>query len=269
VTPERREPEIRSITLSPQLSEVARGRGLASEVATEIGFPEERVFDITVASSEAIANAIEHSPVKGAVEVRTILHSDRLEIEVQGPGEFQAPDRTGAIQTRGLGLPLMAKLSDHLALFSGPRGETFVSLTFYLPGVDITGEGAVAPSFANLAEENRLLDDVLRNFPEGFYVLDPDWRIIYLNPAVAQSLGKTPDELLGVVIWEEFPEREADSRALLERALATHSTISVTTHDQRGFWRESTVFPVEEGLAVISRDVTERKRAEETLRESE
>jgi PAS domain S-box-containing protein len=242
---------------------------LASEVATEIGFPEERVFDITVASSEAIANAIEHSPVKGAVEVRTILHSDRLEIEVQGPGEFQAPDRTGAIQTRGLGLPLMAKLSDHLALFSGPRGETFVSLTFYLPGVDITGEGAVAPSFANLAEENRLLDDVLRNFPEGFYVLDPDWRIIYLNPAVAQSLGKTPDELLGVVIWEEFPEREADSRALLERALATHSTISVTTHDQRGFWRESTVFPVEEGLAVISRDVTERKRAEETLRESE
>jgi PAS domain S-box-containing protein len=263
----RTDPLIRSITLSPHLAEAARGRAMIAEVASQAGFLEERVFDITVASSEAIANAIEHSPVKGEVQVRTILRADRLEVEVRGPGEFQAPDRLKNREGRGLGLPLMAKLSDHLALFSGPKGETFVSLTFYRPGVEVGDEGAVAPSFANLAEENRLLDDVLKNFPEGFYVLDEEWRIIYMNPAVAHSVGRSAEELLGRVFWEAFPEREAATRPLLERVRATGSTVNVTTHDARGYWTESTAFPVEEGLAVISRDITRRMEAEEQLRE--
>ena len=125
------------------------------------------MFDITVACSEAMANAIEHSPVKGEVQVRTVLWPDRLEVEVQGPGEFQAPDRLKKRESRGLGLPLMAKFSDHLALFSGPAGQTFVSLTFYLPGRQPKDQDAVPPSFRNLSEEDRLLDDVLRNLPDG------------------------------------------------------------------------------------------------------
>ena len=145
-----------AITLAPHLVEAARGRAFIAEIASQAGFPEDRVFDITVACSEAIANAIEHSPVKGKVQVRTILRRDRLEVEVQGPGEFQAPDRLKKRETRGLGLPLMAKLSDHLALFSGPEGDTFVSLTFFRPGAERRDAGPIAPSFANLAEENRL-----------------------------------------------------------------------------------------------------------------
>ena len=261
------EPIARSITLLPSLAEVALGRAFLAEIASQAGFSGERVFDITVACSEAMANAIEHSPVKGEVQVRAVLRSDRLEVEIQGPGEFQAPDRLRGRETRGLGLPLMAKLSDHLALFAGPNGETFVSLTFYRPGVPVKAEGAVAPTFANLAEENRLLDEVLKNFPDGFCVLDPDWRLIYVNPAVVRSLGRTSDELLGTVIWEAFPEREPVARAAFERARETGSTATLTTHNARGLWRETTAFPLAGGLAVISRDITRRVQAEEQLRE--
>ena len=104
-------------------------------MAREAGFVDERVFDIAVAASEAMANAVEHAPVKGDVEVRVLIFPDRLEVQVEGPGEFRAPpdgrkERCG----RGLGLPLMAKLADDLALCSGPEGSTLVSLTFYRSG---------------------------------------------------------------------------------------------------------------------------------------
>ena len=120
------QPVVRSLILSPHLAEVARVRTLLAEVAAGAGYADDRSFDIMVACSEAVANAIEHSPVRGEIQVRTILRWDRLEVEVSGPGEFQAPDRLKSRETRGLGLPLMAKFSDHLALFSGPKGSTFV-----------------------------------------------------------------------------------------------------------------------------------------------
>ena len=142
-----------AVTLRPELSEVSRGRAFLVEEATAAGFSAERVFDIAVACSEAMANAIEHSPVRGAVVVRALLYPDRLEVEIEGPGEFQAPDRLKERGSRGLGLPLMAKLSDYLALFSGPDGQTFVSLTFYRPGVTPRPHSAFPPSFSNVEQE--------------------------------------------------------------------------------------------------------------------
>lgn len=257
------EPEVRSITLAPRLAEVSRGRALLTEIASQAGFSAERVFDITVACSEAMANAIEHSPVKGEVLVRTILRWDRLEVEVQGPGEFQTPDRLSKRETRGLGLPLMAKLSDHLALFSGPKGETFVSLTFYRPGVEIGNEGAVPPTFANLAEENRLLDDILKSLPDAFFVLDHEGRFVYLNPEALDRVDMSLDDLIGRDVWEVFPDFAPILRHAFEEAEAERSGRQVTAATPDNHWREWTAFPVEDGLAIWARDVTDRKRAEQ------
>ena len=126
-------PEVRTLSLLPELAQAALGREFVAAAAREAGFPDERVFDIMVACSEAIANAIEHSAVKGQVEVQTRTGPDRLEICVQGPGEFRAFRHSDDSRHRGLGLPLMAHLADHLALGSGPRGGTLVSLIFYHP----------------------------------------------------------------------------------------------------------------------------------------
>jgi serine/threonine-protein kinase RsbW len=123
-----------SLVLEPDLVNLARGREFVGKAAREAGFSEDRVFDITVASSEAVANAIEHAPARGKVEITATVHPDRFEVRVEGPGEFQAPRSLEGQPHRGLGLPLMAKLADHLALCSGSCGGTRVSLTFYRSG---------------------------------------------------------------------------------------------------------------------------------------
>lgn len=122
------------MVLAPDLAEVARARHFLRDVAAGTGLSDSRVFDLTVASSEAIANAIEHAPVKGHVEVTALVYADRLEVRISGPGEFQTPNRLAGRVNRGLGLPLMAKLADHLALYSAPEGGTLVTLTFYREG---------------------------------------------------------------------------------------------------------------------------------------
>jgi serine phosphatase RsbU (regulator of sigma subunit) len=38
------------------------------------------------------------------------------------------------------------------------------------------------------------------------FVLDDQWRFRYINPAGAQLLGRAVPELVGTVVWEEFPE---------------------------------------------------------------
>lgn len=220
------EPVIRSLTLAPHLSEVSRGRALIAEVAAQAGFPEERVFDITVACSEAMANAIEHAPVKREVQVRIALHSDRLEVEVQGPGEFQAPDRLNRQETRGLGLPLMAKLSDHVALFSGPKGGTFVALTFYRPG-HLNGQGTddvTPPWIRELVEENELVAAITGTVPVGLYVTDPELRFRWANAAYQEFLEEPyrSQPLEGVFIGDVVPG------AAKARSLEILRTVSCT-----------------------------------------
>jgi serine phosphatase RsbU (regulator of sigma subunit)/anti-sigma regulatory factor (Ser/Thr protein kinase) len=148
-------PVVRLLALAPDLDELARARRFVSDAATQAGFADSRVFDIMVACSEAAANAIEHAPVKGEVTVKTFLYPDRLEIEIQGPGAFETPHKlaNGHLH-RGLGLPLMAQFSDHLALYSGPGGGTLVTLTFYRPGA----EGLRAETIG----ERKLAEDTLQ-----------------------------------------------------------------------------------------------------------
>jgi anti-sigma regulatory factor (Ser/Thr protein kinase) len=123
-------PTRHTLVLRSELAEVQRVRRFLEELASRLGFGPGRIFDITVAVSEATANAIEHAYGAGQVRVEVNVPADRLEVSVQGTGEFHLPAQTSSRHHRGLGLPLMATLADHLALYSAADGGTLVTLTF-------------------------------------------------------------------------------------------------------------------------------------------
>ena len=117
------------------------------------------------------------------------------------------------------------------------------------------------------AERLRATLDSLR---EGVQILSPDWRYLYVNEAVAGHGRKRPDELLGRTMFECYPGIEQTPVfTVLERCLRDQVAETVENEfeypdGQRG-WFELRIQPCCEGLVVLSLDISDRKRLENTL----
>jgi PAS domain S-box-containing protein len=105
----------------------------------------------------------------------------------------------------------------------------------------------------------------LEHISDSFFALDNQWRFTYVNPAAERVLDRRADELLGRVMWEEFPET-ANSAFWDEyhRAMAEQrATAFEEFYPPLGVWLEVRAFPAPDGLSVYFRDMTERRAAEQ------
>lgn len=99
---------------------------------------------------------------------------------------------------------------------------------------------------------------------------DQDLRFTYINRAAEIAFKKSRDELLGKKMTEVFKANDTALRhyneVRSEKRSVTFETISEALGDK---WLELSVYPTETGVACYFRDITDRKLAEETLRQSE
>ena len=115
------------------------------------------------------------------------------------------------------------------------------------------------------------LKSVLHEVDDSFVVLDSEWRYLYANQkAMAFSTEDKPD-LIGRTVWEVFPEVVgSDMEEKLLEAMSTRQPRHFRRLSEfRHRMYEHRLYPVPQGLAVITSDVTELHRAEEAARESE
>ncbi len=118
------------LSIPADLSRVAEVRAWLGDVGASGSLSESRIFDLQVAASEATANGIEHAASE--VELVAWILPDRLIVEITNDGVFQPglyKDHGG--RRRGLGLPLMVSLADHVSVSRMVGGKTRVSLTFF------------------------------------------------------------------------------------------------------------------------------------------
>ncbi len=114
--------------------------------------------------------------------------------------------------------------------------------------------------------------DILDASPDSCVRLDSEFRYTLVNRAAEQLLGKGRDELLGNVLWDLYPELVGTQfEENLRHAMTGRVPVTFESFFER--WQRWDAIIAEPdsggGIVVHFADITERKRTEEALRESE
>ncbi len=121
---------------------------------------------------------------------------------------------------------------------------------------------------AEVVDADERLTNVLESVTDGFVTLDEDWCITYVNRRAERIFGRSRQHLLGRSGLEVFPEGIGSRiHQELDRARIEHTPIEFESWYSPGLrWFEVRAHPTADGgLTVYFRDVTRRKRAQESL----
>ncbi len=102
---------------------------------------------------------------------------------------------------------------------------------------------------------------------DAFFALDTGFRFTYLNERAETLLKRDRGELIGRVMWDEFPQTvETQFPEGFHRAMDEQVPVSFEIyHTHLETWFEATASPSTTGLSVYMRDVSERRAQETTL----
>ena len=124
--------KMHEIVISSDPRNLKKARKFVERIAGLWGFSDEQIFDIKVATGEAVSNAIEHGSPKESenkIKVQAIFANNKLELDVIDEGVYKRivkvddPDP----RHRGRGIPFMLALMDTVTVNEGKKG-TIVKL---------------------------------------------------------------------------------------------------------------------------------------------
>jgi PAS domain S-box-containing protein len=110
------------------------------------------------------------------------------------------------------------------------------------------------------------LTTILEGIGEGFYSVDGRWTVRRFNREAERHFGRSRADTVGRNLWETFPGARATALGqlfvdtMVSRQTAASETESVIFP---GRWLRYRLFPLGDGIGVVFRDISDRKRAEQ------
>ncbi|MEP6826124.1 MAG: PAS domain S-box protein, partial [Ramlibacter sp.] len=191
--------------------------------------------------------------LEGAIPVGTTWEAHRTVLEARRPFrdfEYRRGEGPDAHYFSVSGEPVR----DEDGRFAGYRGTAR----------EITESRRAALEMRTVAQR---LTTTLESLTDAFFTLDLDWNFSFLNGRAEKLLGKQRGQLLGRLIWSEYPDyAESALRAHFERAVTEGVAVQFEEHyAPASLWTQVKAYPSSQGLAVYVRDVTERVNAQREI----
>jgi PAS domain S-box-containing protein len=110
---------------------------------------------------------------------------------------------------------------------------------------------------------------VLESIHEAFVTIDRNWIYTYVSERAAEIAQIPREQMLGRNCWDLFPNTNKDFHEGLHLAMQERVPVFVEhCYEAWNKWFESRAFPTPVGISVFTRDITQRKYAEQALRQA-
>lgn len=151
-------------------------------------------------------------------------------------------------------------LEVHENIITGENGQIAGIRTALL---DMTDRRARKEAEATSAETLSILERI----GDAYMTFDTEWRYTYVNRKAAEFARRPAEELIGRRVWDVFPDAiETRFYTELQKAMRTQQPVEFENYfPPLETWFENSVYPSSSGVAVFYRDITERKRTQQSL----
>ena len=111
---------------------------------------------------------------------------------------------------------------------------------------------------------------ILDNIIEGVQIISPDWQYVYVNETVAQHGKASKEKLIGRTMMEQYPGIEGTEmfkflQDCMSKGVPHQMINEFDFHDGSKGYFELRMQRVEEGVLILSFDVTKQKQLEQWL----
>ncbi|MES2606724.1 MAG: PAS domain-containing protein, partial [Pseudomonadota bacterium] len=205
-------------------------------------------------------------------------HEQDKPLSLEESARFVLPEYLEAVSTsimrcRDLGEPCDVEFGIRTEKGNEKWVHLLMRATFDDAGRIVSIVGALQDLTLQRQQEqaNRLLSQrlltTIENMSEAFYMLDREWRVIYVNQEADRLMDRNRVVGSGQVLWELFPY-------LIDTPFyqGFHTAMRDNTHFHYEYfsnamnnWIELDAYPSPEGLAVYFHSITDRKLMQERL----
>lgn len=194
----------------------------------------------------------------------------------------EVADFNAHVMEVGLAGGSLSYANQELVLYRHGQAEKVVMNLDYSPVFDEAGDPAgviaivvetteqVRAESALKAERDRARS-VLEGMTDGFMLLAHDFTILEINAEGVRVDGRPREAFIGQNHWDVWPDTyDMPLGQIYRQAMSDRTSFAIENRygfpDGRVIWLDVRGNPVEEGLAIFFRDITERKLAEDHLR---